>query len=62
MIGLRERAEVGARVNLEEKVEKGRALEKQNPVERLRANGQSPKEIAELLGMSVTEVRRLARR
>jgi predicted transposase/invertase (TIGR01784 family) len=47
---------------LEEGIDQGRALEKRELVKRLRANGQSHKEIAELLGMSMDEVRRLARR
>ncbi len=35
---------------------------KRQLVERLQANGQTLKEISQLLGISVTEVRRLARR
>ncbi len=47
---------------IDEGIEKGRALEKKQLVERLHANGQTLKEIAQLLGLSVTEVRRLTRR
>ena len=46
----------------EEGIEKGRALEKRQLVEHLQANGQTLKEIAQLLEISLTEVRRLAGR
>jgi predicted transposase YdaD len=46
----------------EEGLEVGRTLEKQQLVQRLRANGQSMKEIAQVMGISLSEVRRLASR
>jgi predicted transposase/invertase (TIGR01784 family) len=47
---------------IEKGIEKGRALEKRQLVEHLQANGQTLKEIAQLLEISLTEVRRLAGR
>ncbi len=44
---------------VEEGREEGRAFERRQLVKRLRANGQSMKAIAELMGISVTAVRRL---
>jgi predicted transposase YdaD len=49
-------------VEVQKGIEKGRALEKRQLVERLQANGQTLKEIAHLLGTSVAEVRRLVGR
>jgi predicted transposase/invertase (TIGR01784 family) len=51
--------EEGIEKGIEEGIEKGRSLEKQQTVERLQANGQTLKEIAHLLGLSLAEVRRL---
>ena len=58
--GLEEGLEKGIEKGIEKGVEKGRALEKQELVKRLRANGQPLKGIAQLLGMSLAEVRRFA--
>jgi predicted transposase/invertase (TIGR01784 family) len=46
----------------EEGREEGRRLRDREHVERLRANGQTLKEIAQVLGVSMAEVRRLVRR
>ncbi len=54
--------EEGVEQGVEQGVEEGRRLEKQQLVERLQASGHTLKEIAQLLGISVTEVRRLANR
>ena len=45
-----------------EALEEGQVIAMQRVVERLQANGQTPKEIAQLLGISVAEVRRLAKK
>jgi predicted transposase/invertase (TIGR01784 family) len=54
--------EKGIEKGRQEGIEKGRAIEKRRLVERLQARGQTLKEIAQLLGISVSEVRRLASR
>jgi predicted transposase/invertase (TIGR01784 family) len=54
--------EEGIEKGREEGIEKGRALEQRQLVARLRANGQTLKEIAHLLGISLAEARRLAGR
>ena len=46
----------------EEGCEQGRALEKRELAQRLRTSGQSMKEIAQLMGISLSEVRRFAGR
>jgi predicted transposase/invertase (TIGR01784 family) len=60
--GLEEGIEQGIEEGIEKGIEKGRLIEKQQLVERLVSTGKAPKEIAEILGISVAEVRRLAKR
>ncbi len=60
--GIEQGIEKGIEQGIEKGIEKGRALEKRQLVQRLQANGQTLKEIAQLLGISVTEVRRMAGR
>jgi predicted transposase/invertase (TIGR01784 family) len=57
--GIEKGIEEGIEKGIEEGIEKGRSLEKQQTVERLQANGQTPREIAQLLGISLAEIRRL---
>ena len=54
--------EEGIEQGIEKGIEKGRTLEKRQLVARLQANGQTLKKIAQLLEISMTEVRRLASR
>jgi predicted transposase/invertase (TIGR01784 family) len=60
--GIEKGIEKGIEEGIEKGIEKGRALEKRQLVERLQANGQTLKEISQLLKISLTEVRRLAGR
>ena len=57
--GIEKGIEKGIEEGIEKGIEKGRSLEKQQTVERLQANGQTPRDIAHLLGISLAEVRRL---
>lgn len=52
----------GKEEGLEEGIEKGKKEKMQEVVERLQANGQTQKQIAELLEISVSEVRRLTKK
>jgi predicted transposase/invertase (TIGR01784 family) len=54
--------EQGHEERLEEGIEKGRALVKQEVLKRLQSHGQTLKQISELMGLSLAEVRRLASR
>jgi predicted transposase/invertase (TIGR01784 family) len=54
--------EEGIERGIEKGIDHGRAIANQEHVKRLRASGHPLKEIAELLGMTMTEVRRHARR
>jgi predicted transposase/invertase (TIGR01784 family) len=49
-------------VGVEEGIEKGRELEKQQLIQRLQSKGHTLKEIAQLLDIPLAEVRRLANR
>ncbi len=60
--GIEEGIEKGIEKGNKKGIEKGRAIANQEHVERLRANGHSLKETAQLMGISMTEIRRLARR
>ncbi len=60
--GIEKGIEQGIEKGIEQGIEKGRALEKRQLVQRLQANGQTLKEIAQLLEISLTEVRRMAGR
>ena len=51
--------EVGIEKGIERGIEKGRSLANQELVRRMRANGHSPKEIGQITGMSLIEVRAL---
>ena len=53
--------EEGVEEGIEKGIEKGKVLERKQLVQRLPVNGHSLKEIAQLLGLSLSEVRRLAR-
>ncbi len=53
---------IGVKEGIEKGIEKGRVLEKQQLIERLRANGQTLKEIAHLRGIRPAEARKLAGR
>jgi predicted transposase/invertase (TIGR01784 family) len=57
-----EALEEGREEGREKGREEGIALAKRELVRRLRANGQTMKEIAQLMGVSLSEVRRLAGR
>jgi len=57
-----EAREEGLEEGIEKGIEKGRSLEKKDLVKRLQANGLSLKEVAGLMGISLSEVRRLAGR
>jgi predicted transposase/invertase (TIGR01784 family) len=54
--------EEGVEKGIEKGIEQGRALAKQELVKRLRESGLTPKEIARLMGISLSEVRRLSGR
>jgi predicted transposase/invertase (TIGR01784 family) len=54
--------EEGIEEGIEKGIEKGRALEKRRTIKRLQASGHTLKEIAQLLEISLAEVRRLAGR
>jgi predicted transposase/invertase (TIGR01784 family) len=54
--------EEGIEKGIEKGIEQGRALAKQELVKRLRESGLTPKEIAHLMGISLSEVRRLSGR
>jgi predicted transposase/invertase (TIGR01784 family) len=54
--------EEGMEKGIEKGIEEGRMLEKQQLVGRLKANGNTLKEIAQLLGISLAEVRRLTKK
>ncbi len=56
--GIKNGTEVGTEIG----IEVGRLIERQQLIERLQANGKTLKEIAQLLGVSLAEVRRLANR
>jgi predicted transposase/invertase (TIGR01784 family) len=57
-----EAREEGMEEGVEKGIEKGKVLERQQLVQRLQASGQTLKEIAQLLGISLAEARRLAKR
>jgi predicted transposase/invertase (TIGR01784 family) len=59
---LEEGIEKGIEKGIEQGIEKGRVLEQRQLVARLQANGLTRKEIADLLQISLSEVRRLVGR
>ncbi len=58
--GVEEGIEKGIEKGVEKGIEKGRTLERKQLIKRLQANGQTLKEIAQLLGITLAEARRLA--
>jgi predicted transposase YdaD len=60
--GMEQGIEKGIKQGIEKGIEKGRALEQQQLVARLQANGLTRKEIADLLQISLAEIRRLVGR
>ena len=60
--GIEQGIEKGIEKGIEQGIEKGRALEQRQLVARLQANGLTRKEIADLLQISLSEVRRLVGR
>jgi predicted transposase/invertase (TIGR01784 family) len=60
--GIEKGIEEGIEKGIEKGIEEGRNLEKQQLAERLKANGKTLKEIAQLMGISLAEVRRLTKK